>query len=185
MTRSEVQVPHRPPLCGVFCLVKYNRHMAIEAFRGDYYPFSNMYPLETWIKADCGEDVPTSEHAYMANRFSLYDDQLKVALARGSAADNFSAKHGVAAKERAYELIREGAVLIDERNVARIALMKRVVQLKLENNEHIKELLEGTGDQSIYEGNSWGDRFWGVSPVGSCQGYNNLGQILMSLRQEF
>ena len=41
--------------------------------------------------------------------------------------------------------------------------------------------LRNTGDAELIEGNTWGDRFWGV-----CDGVgeNNLGKILMQIRAE-
>ncbi|WP_260763818.1 NADAR family protein [Candidatus Mycosynbacter amalyticus] len=155
--------------------------MAVEKFRGKYFPFSNMYPLTEWIRADCGVLVPTSEHAYMSARFRDPVVQLHVANAR--ATDESSVVgNGRAAKERAYWYIDRGASLLVSDETAKIALMKRVVARKLQANPEIQSLLKETGDEDIYEGNDWGDNFWGVSPVGSRHGKNNLGKILMELR---
>jgi len=38
-----------------------------------------------------------------------------------------------------------------------------------------------TGKSELIEGNTWGDTFWGVSGV---IGQNNLGKILMKIREE-
>lgn len=48
-------------------------------------------------------------------------------------------------------------------------------------DESLKELLLLTGEQELVEGNWWGDTFWGVC---NGKGQNNLGKILMSVRDE-
>jgi len=47
--------------------------------------------------------------------------------------------------------------------------------------KHILERLLATGDQELIEGNTWGDRFWGVCDG---EGQNQLGRLLMELRNE-
>jgi predicted NAD-dependent protein-ADP-ribosyltransferase YbiA (DUF1768 family) len=156
----------------------------IERFRGEYFPFSNMYPLHEWIEADCGVLVPTSKHAYMANRFKDTRIQLAVAAARGLETSSAIYKDGLAAKKLAHELIAAGEKLSAANPIARIALMRRVVRQKVDKNDAVRSLLTSTDEQDIQEGNDWGDTFWGVSPVGSAIGQNNLGKIYMELRSE-
>ena len=36
-------------------------------------------------------------------------------------------------------------------------------------------------DDDIVEDNDWGDRFWGIC---NCEGQNNLGKILMEIRDK-
>jgi ribA/ribD-fused uncharacterized protein len=156
----------------------------IERFRGEYFPFSNMYPLPSWIEADCGVLVPTSEHAYMANRFKDVRIQLAVAAARGLETSKAMYRDGLAAKKLAYEFIASGEELVAADPIARIALMKRVVNKKINENDSIRALLISTDEEDIQEGNDWGDTFWGISPVGSGSGQNNLGKIYMELRSK-
>ncbi len=47
----------------------------------------------------------------------------------------------------------------------------------------LRAKLAATGDAHIEEGNHWGDRYWGVSPVGSGNGKNKLGKLLMQVRE--
>ncbi len=160
--------------------------MTVERFRGDYLPFSNMYPLRAWIKTDQGMTVPTSEHAYMANRFTSPAAHTAVAGARGEAVDTRFWKDGQAAKELAHKLIAQGHELAYATDEERVAIMMRVVRQKLAKNAEILALLLATGEEAIYEGNTWGDTFWGVSPVGAhASGMNHLGKIYMSLRSDF
>ena len=157
--------------------------MTVERFRREYYPFSNMYVLPHAIATDCGIDVPTSEHAYMANRFVDIDVQEAVAVTRGAEDDPRSYSDALAAKELAHDFIKQGAEQIFTDDIARVALMRKVIEIKLERNPGIASLLLSTGSQAIEEGNTWGDTFWGISPIGSGQGKNHLGNIYMELRK--
>lgn len=159
--------------------------MTVEKFRGQFFPFSNMYPLPVPIRADCDIWVPSSEHAYMANRFSSLRIQRRVAQARGDKSDARSYRDALAAKRLAHRYIRDGALLAVETDEERVELMERVVYQKIERNIGVRALLLSTGNEEIYEGNEWGDRFWGVSPPGSLEGENHLGRILMKLREDF
>lgn len=47
--------------------------MAITLFRGEHFYLSNMFPLEKFIETNLGLLVPTSEHVYMADRFTDKD----------------------------------------------------------------------------------------------------------------
>lgn len=159
--------------------------MAVEKFRGKYYPFSNMYPLppEGWLEADCDLLVPTSEHAYMANRFVDPSIQIAIANVRAGGDDNRSYANGMAAKEMAHSFLADGHEQIFHDYDGRIASMERVIRQKLAVNSQILKLLLQT-DGDICEGNDWGDKFWGVCPAGSDDGQNHLGRIYMRLRGE-
>lgn len=60
-------------------------------------------------------------------------------------------------------------------------VMYDVCKAKFAQNPDLLNLLLATGDAELIEGNTWGDRVWGV-----CEGTgeNNLGKILMRLRGE-
>ena len=49
-----------------------------------------------------------------------------------------------------------------------------------QNTDLLKKLLD-TGDAELVEGNTWGDRVWGVCKG---EGENRLGKILMRIRGE-
>ena len=49
------------------------------------------------------------------------------------------------------------------------------------SSEDLKEKLLATGDKILIEGNTWNDDFWGKC---SDNGKNNLGIILMKIREE-
>ena len=62
----------------------------------------------------------------------------------------------------------------------KVGVMAEIVEEKFTQNPHLQEMLLATDDMEIVEGNTWGDTFWGV-----CDGVgeNNLGKVLMELRQ--
>lgn len=64
----------------------------------------------------------------------------------------------------------------------KIEVMRNLLIQKF-NKPHFKELLLATGDEEIVEGNWWGDRFWGVC-LKSSEGENNLGKLLMQIRED-
>ncbi|MFT0803343.1 NADAR family protein [Bacillus swezeyi] len=59
--------------------------------------------------------------------------------------------------------------------------MYEIVKAKFEQNDQLKNRLLQTGESTLIEGNTWGDRVWGV-----CNGIgeNKLGKILMRVRNE-
>lgn len=60
-------------------------------------------------------------------------------------------------------------------------VMYQVCKAKFSQNPELAKMLIETGDAELVEGNTWGDRIWGV-----CKGVgeNNLGKILMRVRSE-
>ncbi len=158
--------------------------MAIEVFRGENFYLSNMFPLRVRIPTSHGLYVPTSEHLYMAERFVERECHSMVASARGACDDTRPYKDGLAAKRLAYELMSEGAELVDESEVARIGLMRVAVEKKFRADFKLARQLIATGTEDIVEGNDWGDTFWGVDPIASNNGANNLGIILMDVRRQ-
>ena len=58
--------------------------------------------------------------------------------------------------------------------------MRDVLRLKFADEVMAAKLL-ATGDAELVEGNTWGDRFWGVS---GGNGLNWLGRLLMEVRSD-
>ena len=60
-------------------------------------------------------------------------------------------------------------------------VMYDICKAKFSQNQKLAQLLIDTGDAELIEGNTWGDRVWGV-----CDGIgeNRLGKILMRIRME-
>jgi ribA/ribD-fused uncharacterized protein len=61
-------------------------------------------------------------------------------------------------------------------------VMEKCLRLKFDQNPGLKEKLVATGDLYLEETNQWKDVIWGV-----CNGVgeNNLGKLLMKLREEY
>jgi len=63
----------------------------------------------------------------------------------------------------------------------RVYIMAEIVHAKFEQNPDLAEKLLATGNDTLIEGNTWNDKFWGVdSRTG--EGQNILGNVLMSVR---
>lgn len=69
-------------------------------------------------------------------------------------------------------------------NEVRDEIMYDIVLEKFRQNPDLKAKLIATGDAHLEEGNTWNDRYWGVCPVGSGNGQNQLGKTLMKVRQQ-
>lgn len=60
-------------------------------------------------------------------------------------------------------------------------VMYEICLAKFSQNEELKTKLLATGDEHLEEGNTWGDKIWGTV---NGDGQNNLGKILMQVREE-
>ena len=67
----------------------------------------------------------------------------------------------------------------------RFEVMKRVVRAKFADPD-LAEMLRGTGERELIELNTWRDSTWGcvLGKDGSWKGRNELGKILMRVREE-
>lgn len=65
----------------------------------------------------------------------------------------------------------------------RLEIMTSILTAKFEQNQNLMEKLIETGDTLLINGNSKHDMFWGVDLYG-WQGENNLGKILMTIRNK-
>lgn len=61
-------------------------------------------------------------------------------------------------------------------------IMYEICKAKFTQNPELANRLVDTGDAMLIEGNTWGDKVWGVCDGG---GQNLLGKILMQIRGEF
>lgn len=151
----------------------------IGMFTGQYDFLSNFYPyyhnreLRIWVRKDVswpgvnyeGLLYPSSEHAYQAAK--VIDPNTRALLADIDSPGQIK-KTGRKLK------LRSGWDTI------RIPVMREILQIKF-SDPILRRMLLDTGDKQLIEGNWWNDRFWGV-----CNGVgeNNLGKLLMELREE-
>ena len=134
----------------------------INSFSGEYAFLSNFYPaVIQWS----GILYPTNEHAFQAAKSLDLQTRRKIAQA---------GTPGLA--KRAGRLVSLREDWEDEK----IYIMTDIVHAKFLQHGHLRNLLIGTGDAFLEEGNTWGDRTWGtVNGVGR----NLLGIILMEVRR--
>lgn len=66
-------------------------------------------------------------------------------------------------------------------------VMKDLLIQKFTLNPKALEVLLGTGEEELIEGNNWHDSYWGMCSCAKCagKGLNRLGVLLMEVRAEF
>lgn len=143
-----------------------NYTYTIEEFRGEYRWLSNFWIYDT-------ERNLSVEHHYQAAKTSHYNDWLKI----------MEAPTPGIAKLYGKPIDRGGIIVVrSDWNSIRLALMEQFTRMKYATNAELREKLLDTQGALLIEGNKWNDQFWGV-----CNGVgeNNLGKIIMKIRDEF
>lgn len=136
--------------------------MTISSFEGFNEFLSNFYSCEVEFE---GRTYPSVEHAYQAAKSVKPDIRRRMAeMATPGKAKRFGNR---------IEL-RQGW------DSMRTEVMMKVLRSKFSDPELAQCLLD-TGTEELIEGNNWGDTFWGVC---NSKGENNLGRLLMQLREE-
>jgi N-glycosidase YbiA len=138
--------------------------VTILRFEKEYRFLSNFWECDIMFE---GILYPSAEHAYQAAKTT--DVSLKKVIA--------NLPSPARAKKMGQEIhLRAGW------NRIKILYMRRIVEEKFYQNKDLYERLISTRPAKLIEGNTWGDRFWGESPLGN--GRNELGKILMSVRDD-
>lgn len=141
----------------------------IKSFDGTFRWLSNFWPAEVVFE---GVKYLSVEHAYVAAKtLDLNLRQEIKDIPKANKVKLFGRKMK----------IRE-----DWTDQLRLEIMEDLVRQKFSNNKDLKELLLLTDNEEIVEGNHWHDLFFGKC---SCEkhggeGQNNLGKIIMKIRQE-
>jgi ribA/ribD-fused uncharacterized protein len=135
----------------------------IDSFQGEYRFLSNFWPAEVEFE---GRKFPTVEHAYQAAKRLDEGDRARIAALPTPAE----------AKAAGRKL-----TLRPDWETAKFDVMERCVSYKFEHHPELKQKLLATGDAELIEGNTWGDRVWGVYQG---EGENRLGKILMRVREQ-
>lgn len=137
--------------------------MRIDRFIGEYFFLSNFWKETVYFK----HFYPSAEHAFQCSKATSHEDFVYVR----------SADEPKDAKKRGHEI-----TLRPDWDYIKLQVMEDVVRAKFQNDD-LRAKLRQTGTSVLIEGNTWGDRFWGIHmPVGS--GENHLGRILMKIRWE-
>lgn len=136
--------------------------MKVESFTGQYRWLSNFWPSSVLLD---GRYYATVEHAYQAAKTVDSTERSTVALADSPGR----------AKARGRKV-----TLRADWDLVKLRIMEELLVQKFAT-EPLSTLLLATGDAELIEGNTWGDRFWGV-----CRGdgANHLGRLLMKIRAE-
>lgn len=139
----------------------------IDSFSGEYGFLSNFYefPVTALWDDDNTVSVPTVEHAFQAAKAGVRDDFYAIC----------SAPTARACKQKGRTI-----TLRPDWEGVKLDVMKRILREKFSNGDLRARLLK-TEEAMLVEGNTWGDRFWGV-----CRGAgeNHLGRLLMEIREE-
>ncbi len=137
----------------------------IDFFREEYEFLSNFYP--TKVSFD-GIAYYNSEAAYQAQKCLRQADKERFAFLSADEAKRLGQKVEVR----------------PDWDDVKFSVMEQVVREKFTQNPTLAQDLLDTGDRILKEGNYWGDLYWGVD-LNTGEGENNLGKILMSLRDHF
>jgi N-glycosidase YbiA len=133
-----------------------------------YGCFSNFSPHPVIMQ---GIYWSTVEHYYQAQKFVGTTDALIIPLIQNAETPELAASLGRDPKHQ---------LRLDWEDV-KTQVMREAVLKKFLTHNDIREILLNTGDKLIVE-NSPTDYFWGCGTDKT--GYNHLGKILMSVREE-
>ena len=134
----------------------------INCFDGEYAFLSNYY--NSPITHD-GITYPTNEHFFQAMKTLKIDERLAIAAAE---TPGQSKRMG------------RSVTLRSDWETIKSYYMELGLRLKFQNPDLAAKLI-ATGDEELIEGNTWGDRIWGVC---NGEGENRLGKLLMKIREE-
>jgi ribA/ribD-fused uncharacterized protein len=136
----------------------------IVSFTGKFRFLSNFYPCKVLYD---GIEYPSAEHAYVASK-----------------SDDIVQRYSIAEMEHPAEVKKLGRnmKIRQDWESVKLPIMRSIVQAKFDQNNHLMMMLKETRPNEIVKGNTWGDRYWGESPLGN--GRNELGKILMSIRDD-
>jgi ribA/ribD-fused uncharacterized protein len=140
-----------------------NTDEPINGFTGEYRFLSNFWTAQVYFDGLC---YPTVEHAYQAAKTLNLDqrDVIRQQITPGNAK-------------------KLGAV-VDMRSDwddVKIDIMYELNKQKFFRDPDLRNALLQTSGRYIEETNHWGETFWGVC---NGVGQNNLGKILMKIREE-
>lgn len=142
--------------------------MVIDSFKGKYRFLSNFAACSN-MEPLYGVGVRTVEHAFQALKCAYEDDARKVLRAATPAI----------AKRRARKYQR-----VHNWNEIKVHVMRQALKQKFAPGTVMRFKLDATKGSTLIEGNTWGDRFWGMTQddQGRWQGQNMLGRLLMEIR---
>lgn len=140
-------------------------------FTGRWNLIDNFAPTPVTVDVGRGEQAfPTSEHAFAAAKAVNMHEYLPIATATSP---------GLA------KSLGHQCVLRADWEEVKFEVMWKILLAKFDQNPDAVQVLRETRYRPIYEGNTWGDRIWGVTRGKGTTwvGRNALGAMLMELRE--
>jgi ribA/ribD-fused uncharacterized protein len=134
----------------------------IDKFEKKNFFLSNFYPCDIVYK---GQKFTSTEAAFQCQKCANEEDKI-----------NFS--HFEPSQSKMYG--RKVKLRKDWEDV-KIQEMENILRAKFTQIPALGERLVKTGNAILIEGNTWRDTFWGVYEG---KGENNLGKLLMKIREE-
>ena len=134
----------------------------IDSFQGPFRFLSNFWYVT--VELD-GERYPSVEHAYQAAKTLRAAERAVIREARTPGAAKRRGQH---------------VTLRKDWEDAKLGIMLQLLRQKFAKPQ-LREMLLGTGNAELVEGNTWGDTYWGVH---NGVGANHLGRLLMQVREE-
>ena len=139
----------------------------IHSFHGTFRFLSNFHPCKIVYE---GVEYPSVEHAYVASKTT-----------------DLAIRTTIQAVKTAGQVKRAGRKLQlrADWNGVRLPNMELFLRQKFSTPD-LRELLLETLPEELVEGNHWHDNYFGSCSCEKCnnQGQNNLGKLLMKIRQE-
>lgn len=136
----------------------------IDRFEDQFEFLSNFFACQvTYNKVK----YPSSEHAYQAQKST--SSKLRSLFAYLQT-PYMAKKFGEAIRLR------------EDWEQVKLSIMAEIVRAKFQQNPALAKKLLATKNRALIEGNTWGDKFWGVYLDEG--GQNHLGKILMRIRKE-
>ena len=139
----------------------------IEQFKDEYRWLSNFWFFDKPMKYQ-SMSFATNEHFYVAMKTKDLDIRMQVS------------DHPL----KGVKKFGQGIEVREDWDEIKLDVMLYGLRYKFsENNPKLRQQLIDTEDIHIQEGNYWNDVFWGVC-LKTDQGENNLGKLLMQVREE-
>lgn len=133
----------------------------IDSFRGEYDFLSNFFPCPVTYN---NKSYVCAEAAFQAQKCPERADEFTTLTA-----------------SKAKRLGRQVTITTQDWDTQRVPIMSEIIWEKFAGNPQLTEKLLETGNAELVEGNTWGDKFWGVV---NGEGENQLGKILMATRDK-
>jgi len=150
----------------------------ISTFKGRWNFLSNFYPVNIEYQ---GIKYPSVEHYYVAMK--VKNDQ----YIHGNFIGLMDCRELIAKISTADKVKRFGKTLKVRKDwdIVKYEIMLWAIREKFKNDE-LSSFLLSTGEEELAECNYWHDNYWGICTCEPCSntGLNNLGKILMQVRDE-